>query len=335
MTFGKLLERLIHLVPVLLGVSAIVFFMMVATPGDPVEIMLGDQQATEAQRQALRHDMGLDLPLPDRFLHFLKGAATGDFGMSYFHRRPVSDVILERMPATVELTVVALLLSLLIAIPLGVIAAVKKNTLFDRAATLTSLMGISLPGFWFGLLLILLFGVTLQILPVSGRSDLDISVPVVTHFLLIDSLLAGQPQAFVAALQHLTMPALTLSLPMAAVLMRVTRSSMLEVLKQDYVTFAEAKGLSRARVLFHHALKNALIPTVTVAALEVGSLLGGSMIIETVFGWPGLGRVVVESIFTRNYPLIQAAILLYAVTYVLLNFLADILYTVLNPRVRL
>jgi peptide/nickel transport system permease protein len=335
LNLGKFIERLLHLVPVLLGVSLIAFLMMAVTPGDPVEIMLGDQQVTEAQRLALREDMGLDLPLPQRFGHFLKSAVTGDFGMSYFHRRPVSQVILERMPATIELTVVALLVALLVAIPLGVLAAVKKNTLFDRLATLGSLMGISLPGFWFGLLLILLFGVTLQVLPVSGRSDLGSSIAPVTHFLLIDTLLAGNFAAFRSAVSHLIMPALTLGLPMAAVLTRVTRTSMLEVLRQDYVTFAEAKGLSPMRVLFRHALKNALIPTVTVAALEVGSLLGGSMIVETIFGWPGLGRVVVESIFTRNYPLIQAAILLYAVIYVLLNFLADILYTVLNPRVRL
>lgn len=335
MNLGKFIERLLHLVPVLLGVSLIAFLMMAVTPGDPVEIMLGDQQVTEAQRLALREDMGLDLPLPQRFGHFLKSAVTGDFGMSYFHRRPVSQVILERMPATIELTVVALLVALLVAIPLGVLAAVKKNTWFDRLATLGSLMGISLPGFWFGLLLILLFGVTLQVLPVSGRSDLGSSITPVTHFLLIDTLLAGNLAAFRSAVSHLIMPALTLGLPMAAVLTRVTRTSMLEVLRQDYVTFAEAKGLSPMRVLFRHALKNALIPTVTVAALEVGSLLGGSMIVETIFGWPGLGRVVVESIFTRNYPLIQAAILLYAVIYVLLNFLADILYTVLNPRVRL
>lgn len=335
MNFGKFLERLLHLVPVLLGVSAIVFLMMAATPGDPVEIMLGDQQATPEQRQALRHDMGLDLPLPQRFGHFLKNAVTGDFGVSYFHRRPVAQVILERLPATIELTLVALLVALAVAIPLGVLAAVRKNTLFDRIATLASLTGVSLPGFWFGLLLILFFGVSLQVLPVSGRSEPTIGIDPVTHFLLVDTLLAGNLVAFRAALAHLVMPALTLGLPMAAVLMRVTRTSMLEVLRQDYVTFAEAKGLHPRRVLYRHALKNALIPTVTVAALEVGSLLGGSMIVETVFGWPGLGRVVVESIFTRNYPLIQAAILLYAVTYVLVNFLADVLYTVLNPRVRL
>jgi len=332
---GKLLERLLHLIPVMLGVSAIVFVMMLATPGDPVNIMLGEQQATPEQRQALRKDMGLDLPAPQRFVHFLQNAAVGNFGMSYFHRRPVIEVILERLPATIELTAAALFIGLVLAVPLGVLAAVRKNSWMDRLATVGSLLGISMPGFWFGLLLMLLFGVWMQVLPISGRSDLASQVPVVTQFLTVDALLAWNFTVLGSALRHLAMPALTLGLPMAAVLMRVTRASMLEVLQQDYVTFARAKGLTRRRVLFTHALKNALIPTVTMAALEVGSLLGGSMIVETVFGWPGLGRVVVESIFTRNYPLIQAAILLYALTYVLVNFMADLLYTQLNPRVRL
>lgn len=335
MNLGKLLERLLHLIPVMLGVSAIVFVMMLVTPGDPVDIMLGEQQATEAQREALRKDMGLDQPPVQRFVHFLKNAAVGNFGISYFHRRPVSEVIVERLPATVELTLAALVVSLLVAIPLGVLAAVRKNSWIDRWATVGSLLGISMPGFWFGLLLMLLFGVTLQWLPISGRSDMASQVATVTHLLTVDALLAGNFTVFRSALSHLVMPALTLGLPMAAVLMRVTRASMLEVLRQDYVTFAHAKGLSPRRVLYTHALRNALIPTVTMAALEVGSLLGGSMIVETVFGWPGLGRVVVESIFTRNYPMIQAAILLYALTYVLVNFLADALYTLLNPKVRL
>lgn len=335
MNLGKLLERLLQLIPVMLGVSTIVFLMTLVTPGDPVDIMLGEQQATVEQRAELRKDMGLDLPAAQRFVHFLQNAATGNFGYSYFHRRPVSEVILERLPATVELTVAALLVGLLVAIPLGVLAAVKKNTWMDRLATLGSLLGISMPGFWFGLLLMLVFGVWMHWLPISGRSDIASQVPTVTHFLTIDSLLALNLEVFASALSHLVLPALTLGLPMAAVLTRVTRTSMLEVLRQDYVTFAHAKGLTTRRVLFTHALRNALIPTVTMAALEVGSLLGGSMIVETIFGWPGLGRVVVESIFTRNYPLIQAAILFYALTYVMVNFFADLLYTVLNPRVRL
>lgn len=335
MNLARLLERLLHLIPVLLGVSAIVFLMTLATPGDPVDIMLGEQQATPAQRAALRKDMGLDLPAPARFVRFLENAATGNFGVSYYQRRPVVNVIAERLPATIELTLAALVIGVVVAIPLGVLAAIRKRSWIDRLATVGSLLGLSMPGFWFGLLLMMLLGVWMQWLPISGRSDIAAQVPVVTHFLTIDSLLALNFEVFQSALSHLVMPALTLGLPMAAVLMRVTRASMLEVLRQDYVTFAQAKGLSTRRVLYVHALKNALIPTVTMAAMEVGSLLGGSMIVETVFGWPGLGRVVVDSIFTRDYPLIQAAILLYAVTYVLVNFLADILYTVLNPRVRL
>ncbi len=335
MRLGKLLERLAQLIPVLLGVSVIVFFMITLTPGDPVQIMLGDQQVTPEQEATLRRDMGLDLPVHERFVKFLGNAATGEFGLSFFHRRPVADVIVERLPATIELTLVSLILAVVVAIPLGVLAAVKKSTIFDKAATVTSLLGVSMPGFWFGILLLLLFAVNLQLLPVSGRVDFDYQVQPITHLLLIDTLLHGRPDAFVNVLSHIIMPALTLGLPMAAILMRVTRASMLEVLTLDYVRFAEAKGLSRGRILFRHALKNALIPTVTVAALETGTLLGGNMIVETVFGWPGLGRLVVESIFVRNYPLVQTAVLLYAITYVVLNFIADLLYTVLNPRVKL
>ncbi|WP_343082342.1 ABC transporter permease [Ostreiculturibacter nitratireducens] len=335
MSIGKLIERLIQLVPVLLGVSLIVFVMMTLTPGDPVQIMIGDQAVTPEQEAALRRDLGLDRPVIERFFVFLGNAVTGDFGQSFYHKRPVFDVIAERLPATIELSLIALIVALVTSIPLGVLAAIRKNSIFDRIATVGSLLGVSLPGFWFGILLLMLFAVHLHILPVSGRIGYSAEIAPITHFLLIDTLLRGRPDAFLDALSHIILPAITLGLPMTAILMRVTRTSMLEVMRQDYVTFAEAKGLSRRRVLFRHALKNALIPTVSVAAIETGSLLGGNMIVETVFGWPGLGRLVVESIFLRNYPLVQAAVLFYAVTYVLLNFLADILYTVLNPRVKL
>lgn len=335
MSIGKLLERLIQLVPVLLGVSLIVFVMMALTPGDPVQIMIGDQSITPEQEAELRRGLGLDRPIVERFFIFLGNALQFDFGESFYHRRPVADVIAERLPATIELSLVALIVALVTAIPLGVLAAIKRNSIFDRMATVGSLLGVSLPGFWFGILLIMLFAVHLQILPVSGRIGFDNEITAITGFLLIDTLLHGDLAAFGDACRHILLPAITLGLPMTAILMRVTRASMLEVMRQDYVTFADAKGLPRRRVLYRHALKNALIPTVSVAAIETGSLLGGSMIVETVFGWPGLGRLVVESIFLRNYPLVQAAVLLYAVTYVLLNFVADILYTVLNPRVKL
>ena len=331
----RLVERLLQLIPVLLGISVIVFAMMALTPGDPVQIMLGDSLADQAQRDSLRRDMGLDLPVVERFFRFLGNALTGNFGLSFFHRRPVMDVILERLPATIELTLVAMFIAIAVAVPLGVIAAVKRNSLLDRIATVGSMLGVSMPGFWFGILLILLFAVNLHILPVSGRIGFGHEVKMATGFVLFDTLIAGRLDSFLDALRHMLLPAVTLGLAMSALLMRVTRTSMLEALSQDYVTFAEAKGLSRLRVVGRHALKNALIPTVTVAAIETGSLLGGNMIIETVFGWPGLGRLVVEAIFSRNYPLVQAAVLIYATTYVLLNFLADLLYTVLNPKVRL
>ncbi|NML30557.1 ABC transporter permease [Paraburkholderia antibiotica] len=335
MKFQKLVERLLHLIPVLLGVSVIVFVMMSTTPGDPVKIMLGDQNASAAQEAALRHDMGLDLPPVERFGRFLLNSARGNFGLSYFHRRPVIDVISERLPATIELTLAALVIALIVAIPLGVLAAVKRNSLLDKIATVTSLLGVSLPGFWFGILLLIVFAVHLHMLPISGRIGFDVTVAPITRFLLIDSLLEGNFAAFWNALRHLLLPALTLGLPMAAILMRVTRTAMLDVLRQDYITFAEIKGLSRRRILFRHALKNALIPTLTVAAMETGSLLGGNMIVESVFGWPGLGRLVVESIYVRDYPVVQTAVLLYALIYVLLNFVADLLYTIVNPKVQL
>lgn len=335
MTLGKFIERLAQLVPVLLGVSVIVFFMMALTPGDPVEIMIGDNPVTPAEEAQMRRDLGLDRPPVERFFVFLGNALSGDFGLSFYHRRPVAEVIAERLPATIELSLVALLLALITSIPLGVLAAVKKNTIIDQIATVGTVFGVSLPGFWFGILLLMLFSVHLQILPVAGRVGYAFEVPPITHLLLIDSLLQGRFDAFWNALKHIIMPAIVLGLPLATILTRVTRASMLDVLSQDYITFAEAKGMSRTYILVRHALKNALIPTVTVAALETGSLLGGNMIVETVFGWPGLGRLVVESIFLKNYPLVQAAVLVYAVTYVMLNFFADILYTVLNPRVRL
>lgn len=335
MRLGTLVERLLQLIPVLLGVSLIVFLMLALTPGDPVEIMIGDQNMTAEHEALLRSDLGLDRPLPERFLSFVGNAVQGEFGTSFFHRRPVLDVIVERLPATIELSLVAMIIALATAIPLGVAAAIHKNTIIDRIATVGSLFGVSLPGFWFGILLLMLFAVHLRLLPVSGRIGFDSEVPMVTGFLLIDTLVHGRFSAFWDALRHIILPAITLGLPMTAILTRVTRTAMLEVMRQDYVAFAEAKGLSRHRILYRHALKNALIPTVSVAAIETGSLLGGNMIVETVFGWPGLGRLVVESIFVRNYPLVQAAVLLYAVTYVLMNFVADILYTVLNPRVKL
>ena len=335
MRIGFIVERLLQLVPVLLGISLVVFLMMELTPGDPVDIMLGDQPATAEQRESLRRDMGLDLPPVQRFVRFVTNSVRGDFGRSFFHRRPVAEVIGERLPATIELTIVAMTIALALAIPLGVLAAVRRGSLIDKAATVVSLVGVSMPGFWLGIMLILFFAVQLGWMPVSGRIDFEFEVPRITGMVLFDSLVQGRFSAFLNALHHILMPAVTLGLAMAALLMRVTRSAMIEVLQQDYIVFAEAKGLSRARVLVRHALRNALIPVVTVAALETGYLLGGNTIVEMVFGWPGLARVIVEGIYSRDFPLVQAGVLVIAVIYVTVNFAADVLYTLLNPRVKL
>ncbi|HTI84109.1 MAG TPA: ABC transporter permease [Acetobacteraceae bacterium] len=329
-----ILRRLLHLIPVLLGVTVITFLMMSATPGDPAEIMLAGQNASAEQVASLRRDMGLDQPAAVRFVHFIGHALEGDFGQSLFQRRPVASVIGERLPATIELSVAALLIALLVAVPLGVLAGVYRHGVVDRLATIGSLLGVSMPGFWFGILLLILFAVRLRWLPVSGEIDFSAMPPRVTGFLLIDAMLAGRWRSFVDTLRHLVLPAITLALPMAAVLTAVVRASMQDVLRRPFVSFARAKGVPEWRVLVRHALRNAMLPVVSVAALETGSLLGGNMIVETVFGWPGLGRLVVESIFQRNYPLVQAAVLLYAVTYVLINLAADLLYMALNPRVR-
>jgi peptide/nickel transport system permease protein len=330
-----LVERLLQLIPVLLGAALVVFLMTTLTPGDPVEIMLGNEPHTAEQEARLRADMGLDLPLHERFLHFIGNAATGNFGLSFFHRRPVADVLLERLPATIELTLAAILVALAIAIPCGVIAALRRGSLLDRIVTIVSVAGVALPSFWLGLLLIMWVSVDLGWLPVSGRISSGFQIERVTGFLLLDTLIARDPAAFLDVLAHLILPAFTLGTGLAALLMRVTRSSMIEVLQQDYVAFAHAKGLSPRRVLVRHALRNALVPIVTVTAIDIGSLLAGSVVVESVFAWPGVARVLVEGVFARNYPLVQAGVLLFAVIYILVNFVADLLYTVLNPRIRL
>ncbi len=336
MSAAQIINRLFQLIPVVLGVTLIVFALMYFTPGDPVEVMFaGESAATEADLERYRRELGLDQPFHVQYLRFLSGLLRGDLGMSLVQRQPVRDLILSRLPATVELTAAAILVSLLIAIPAGVIAAVRRYSAVDKVGTVGALLGVSMPDFWLGLVLMLVFGVHWGLLPISGRVPWGMEPQHITGFYVIDSLLTGNWPALKAALRHLLLPAITLGTSMAALTMRVTRSSMLEVVHQDYITFARAKGLSGTQVVLRHGLRNALIPTVTVVTLNIGVLLGGNMIVETVFAWPGIGRLVVESIYNRDYTVVQASVLVYAVTYVTMNFLADVLYTLLNPRVRL
>lgn len=338
MRLTRIASRLLQLLPVLLGVVTVVFLIMRLTPGDPVEIMLGQAGAiSEEEIERLRRELGLDRPIHLQYLSYLGAVLRGDFGRSIVLNRgePVIEVLGSRLGATVELTLLALIVSLLIALPAGVIAAIKRNSLLDHIGTISSLIGASVPGFWLGILLILLFSVQMGWLPTGGRLPAGASLEPITGLYLIDALWYGDLALFWEVLAHLALPAVTLGTAMAAITMRVTRSSLLDVLSQDYIMTAASKGLPRRAVIVKHALKNALIPTVTVVMLNLGILLGGNMVVEVVFGWPGMGELVIRAIQQRDYPLVQGAVFLYALTYVAANFLADVLYTFLNPQVEL
>jgi peptide/nickel transport system permease protein len=301
-----LARRLLLLIPVLLGVVTLVFFLIHMIPGDPVDAMLGEN-ASDAGRQELRQALGLDRPLLHQYLVYLGGIVRGDLGTSLFSRRPVLDEILERFPASFELMLGAIAIALMIALPLGIVAAVKPHGLVDGSAMVVSLLGVSIPNFWLGPLLILVFAVQLDWLPINGRGGLA----------------------------HLVLPAITLGTAMAAMVSRMVRTSLLEVLGEDYIRTARAKGLSETRVLLHHALRNALIPVVTILGLQVGVLLSGAIITESIFDWPGLGHLLLAGINQRNYPLVQGCVLFIATIYVLVNLATDIAYAWIDPRVRL
>jgi peptide/nickel transport system permease protein len=309
------LRRLLQLIPVLLLVSLIVFLIIHLIPGDPVAVMLGPEQRDTEQYEALRRELGFDQPLFVQYLRWLERVAHGDLGQSLRSKRPVLDVILERYPATVYLAVASLLLGILIAIPAGTLAAVKQNTGYDYGAMVFALFGISVPNFWFALLLILTFGIYLRWLPTIG-------------YIAPGTNLAG-------FLQCVTLPAIVLGTDVASATTRYIRAEMLEQLRLDYVRTARAKGLPRRLVLFKHALKNSLTSAITIVGLHIGRLLGGSTVVETVFGWPGLAKLVLDAVYARDYPVLQGAVLLLALSYVIINLLIDLLYKCLNPRVRL
>lgn len=302
----SVLARLGSALLVILGVCTLVFLLIHLVPGDPVEAMLGES-ARPADRAALRASLGLDRPLLGQYLDFLGGLATFDLGDSFLSRRPVRELLAERIPATLELAAAALALALVIAVPLGVVAARNRGGPIDSAAMGLSLLGVSIPNFWLGPLLILAFSLTLGWTPVSGRDGLS----------------------------SLILPALTLGTGLAAVLARMVRSSVLEVLEEDFVRTARAKGLSEAAVLWRHALRNAWLPVLTLLGLQLGGLLGGAVITETVFAWPGIGSLLVEAIQARDYPVVQACVLLVSLAYVLVNTITDLLYTWVDPRIRL
>jgi peptide/nickel transport system permease protein len=323
----------LQIIPVLLGVSIVVFFMVRAIPGDPAQIMLG-QQASQEQVQQLRENMGLDKPIFVQYGLFLKDALRGDLGNSIVTGRPVTTELLTRLPATFELVAFAMLIAILVGIPVGVISAVRQYSLLDKTTSVLALTGISMPIFWLALVLVVIFGVNLELLPFPGRLDPTTGITAITGLVLVDSLLTLNFAGFWDGLLHLIMPALALATIPMAVIMRMTRSSMLEVMNEDYVRTARAKGVVPWKVVFKHALRNAMLPTITVIGLQVGLLMGGAIITETIFSWPGIGLYTYNSIFSRDYASIQGVVLYGALLFVLINLLVDILYAILDPRVR-
>ena len=317
----------------LLGVSIVVFFMVRSIPGDPAQILLG-QQATQEQVRALRDRLGLDEPILVQYGLFLKDALRGDLGESIVTGRPVIVELLERLPATLELTAFAMLIGILVGVPIGVISAVKQYSLLDKVTSVIALTGISMPIFWLAMILIVIFGVNLELLPFPGRLDSETAITAITGMVLVDSLLTLNFSGFWDGLLHLIMPALALGVAPMAVIMRMTRSSMLEVMSEDYVRTARAKGVIPWQVVFKHALRNAMLPTVTVIGLQTGVLMAGAVITETIFAWPGVGQIAFESVNRRDYAMIQGVVLYGAALFVLVNLVVDILYAVLDPRVR-
>lgn len=333
--FRFFLMRIWHSVPTVFGVTLISFLLIRLVPGDPVLLMLGERGGSPEVVQEMRHNLGLDRPLITQYFQFIWRAARGDLGDSIISQRPVWSEFADRFPATVELSFVAILWAILIGIPIGVIAALKRRGWIDHLLMTLSLIGYSMPIFWWGLILILVFSVTLGWTPVSGRISAAFDVEPWSGFLLVDVWVRGLGwPGFVAAVKHLILPSLVLgTIPFAAIA-RMTRSSLLEVLREDYVRTAKAKGLSFYRIVFIHALKNALLPVVTVIGLMLGALLTGAVLTETIFSWPGVGRWLVASVVARDYPVLQGGVLLLSIVIIAVNIGVDVLYTWLNPRLR-
>jgi len=345
-----ILRRLIGLIPVLLGMSLLVFTLVRLIPGDPAILMLGER-ATPAAIERLQAQLNLDKPLflnlaafqhsgrvgdlvDSQFFAFLGSILRGDLGQSIFTRVDVATELAARFPATFELAVGGILVALLIGVPAGVVAAMRKNSLADVVVTSASLFGVAMPIFWLGMLLIYIFAVHLGWLPPSGRLSPGVSVPRITGFLILDSLLQGQWAAAWDAIRHLILPALALGTIPTATVARMTRGAMLEVLGQDYVRTARAKGLSTLRVTWRHALKNAMLPIITVVGLSFGSLLTGAILTETIFNWPGMGKWIYDAIGARDYPIVQGGTLFIAAIYVVINTLVDVSYAFFDPRIR-
>lgn len=329
-----LLGRLAVLIPTFFGVSIIAFSFIRLLPGDPVALLSGERVMSPERHAEMMHRLGFDRPLIVQYFDYIGGVLTGDFGTSIVTKKPILDQFFALFPATLELSICAIIIAVAIGIPAGIIAATKRGSFFDQSVMGVALVGYSMPIFWWGLLLIMLFAGTLQWTPVSGRISMMFFFPPVTGFMLIDSLLSGQSGAFKSAVSHLILPSIVLSTIPLAVIARQTRSAMLEVLGEDYVRTARAKGLSTFRVVGIHSLRNAMIPVITTIGLQVGVLMAGAILTETIFSWPGIGKWMVDSVSRRDYAVIQGGLLLIAAIIMVVNLVVDLLYGLINPRIR-
>lgn len=328
-----IVRRVVGLLPILFGVSAAAFLMIHLLPGDPATVYLGEHANAESIAR-VQHEFGLDKPLPVQYGIYFWQAIRGNFGESLQTHRPVTVEFLPRFPATIELSLGAMTVALLVGIPIGILSAARPNSLFDRAGMAVALAGVSFPVFWLGLLLVYIFSVYFHTLPTSGQIGVDAALTPITHIDVLDGLLTGNFAAAGDALRHLILPSITLSSYSTAIIARMTRASMLDALHQDYIRTARAKGVASRKVIIGHGLRNALLPVITVIGLQVGALLTGAILTETIFSWPGVGRYMYDSILFRDYPVILAGILLFSLMFVLVNLCVDVLYAFLDPRIR-
>jgi len=330
---GYVIRRILMLVPILIGVSLIIFFLLQLTPGDPAQMMLG-AYASEERVAELRERLGLDRPLFVQYFDYIKGILKGDLGTSYTTNRPVMETIISRLPATFELTIFSMFFATIIAVIFGVTASIKHNSALDLSFTTFSVLGMATPAFWLGLLLLYFFGVILNVMPIGGRVDLEVGLKNYTNFYLLDSIISMDFIAFKNVLQHLILPALVLAIYPIAEMSQLIRTNMIETLNQDYIRTAKSKGLPDKMIIYKHALKNVLIPVVTIAGLRLGAQFSGAILVEIIFSWPGIGRLAYDSIHARDYPLIQGIVLFMAMIFVVVNLLVDIIYVYLDPRIK-
>ena len=329
-----LISRAIGSIPVIVLISFLVFALLQGAPGDPAALLLSADYATPEDIAEVRRLWGLDEPMPVQYYYFLRRAVLGDLGDSFKYNTPVKELIAQRLPATIELAAFTVVIACLIAIPIGVLAGTRPNSAIDNIGTIFGLTGVSMPYFWLGIMIILLFAGNLHILPAAGRASFGVTRESITGFYFVDSVLRWDWWAFWDALRHVLGPALAMGLTSAGILMRITRSAVLEVMREDYVMVARAKGLANRVVLWRHVLRNAQIPIITVFGLELGTLLSGAIVTETVFAWPGVGSLLIEAISARDYPLVTGLVLMYSVGFILINLAVDVAYARADPRIR-